>query len=343
MSMASFWHRLPRPISVLAPMEDVTDVVFRDVVDRAGRPQVFVSEFVATRAMKSRQREALRRLEYKENHRPMVAQIWGTDPQYYYDAAIELHRRGFDGIDINMGCPQKKITSKGPCSALILNPPLAAELIAAAREGAEQAYARFGDQHEGPPGRLQSGGALPVSVKTRIGFSAVQTEDWCGFLLQQELPLLTVHGRTAAQQSEGEADWDEIARVVALRDRISPDTLIFGNGDVVHPDQLTEYPRRYGVDGVMVGRGIFSNPFIFAGGEFHDLPARDQVRWASQHLQAYRKAYEGRRNFEVMKKFFKIYIMHFEGADNLRDSLMQTHDYDAALELLTGWQPPVVE
>ncbi len=333
----SFWHALRRPVTVLAPMEDVTDVVFRDVVHRAGRPQVFVSEFVATGAMKRNDREALRRLEFRENHRPMVAQIWGNDPQNYFDAAVELHRRGFDGIDINMGCPQKKITAKGACSALIQNPALAAELIAAAREGTEAAYRERGDAHEGPPGRMQSGGPMPVSVKTRIGFSRVQTESWCGFLLEQNIPLLTVHGRTAAQQSEGEADWNEIARAVRVRNQINPRSLIFGNGDVVRPDQLSEYPSRYGVDGVMVGRGIFSNPFIFAGTEFHQLLPAEQVQWAIEHLLEYRRVYHSRRNFEVMKKFFKIYLMHFEGADELRDRIMQTHDYDAAEDVLRSF------
>lgn len=332
--MNSFWHNLEKPVSVLAPMEEVTDSVFRDVVHRAGRPMVFVSEFVSTGTMLRGEKEAVRRLVFHENHRPMVAQIWGNKPDEYYLAARELHRRGFDGIDINMGCPQKKITVKGSCSALINNPGLAAELIDAARQGAASAYREWGDEHEGPQGRLQKDAPLPVSVKTRIGFSRPATEEWCGFLLEQKLPLLTVHGRTTAQQSEGEADWNEIAKAAALRRSISPETLLFGNGDVIHPSQLQEYPRRYGVDGIMVGRGIFSNPFLFAGEEFHDLPAADQIRWAMEHLSAYRSVYEGNRNFEIMKKFFKIYLTGFRSADELRDQIMQTHDYDAAMDVL---------
>ncbi len=330
----NFWQTLPAPVIALAPMDDVTDLVFRDMVDRAGGPMVYISEFVSAERMLKGDGEALRRLEFRQNHRPMVAQIWGNNPEDYYKGAMELHRRGFDGIDINMGCPQKKITKKGACSGLINNPALAAELIAAAQEGTQAAFALWGDSHEGPPGRIQRGGAIPVSVKTRIGFTNVQTEQWCGFLLQRNLPLLTVHGRTSAQQSEGEADWNEISRTVALRDSISPGTLVFGNGDVVSFRQFRDYAEKYGVDGIMVGRGIFRNLYIFADKDFHSEPVSRRISWALRHLKAYRDAYEGRRNFEIMKKFFKIYLSDFEGADELRERIMLTHSYDDAEMML---------
>ena len=334
MKQSSFWQTLPRPITILAPMEDVTDVVFRDIIHRAGPPMVYVSEFTAAGAVLQRKTEALRRLEFNERHRPMVAQIWGNRPEEYFAVVRELHRRGFDGVDINMGCPTRKIIARGACSALINNQSLAAELIAAAREGAESAFAEYGDSHEGPPGRVQCAMPLPVSVKTRIGFKDVQVDQWCGFLLNQELALLTVHGRTSVQQSDGMADWREIQRAVSIRNRLAPETLLIGNGDLREFSQFAEYPRRYGVDGVMVGRGIFENPFMFRNARFHDLPGEEQVAWALEHLDEYRRVYEGRRNFEVMKKFFKIYLTEFEGAEKLQERIMAVHSYDDAEFLL---------
>ena len=331
-SPQSFWHVLPRPIVALAPMEDVSDLVFRDMIHRAGPPMVYFSEFTAAAAMLRGDPEALRRLEFNERHRPMVAQIWGNNPEEYFAAVRELQRRGFDGVDINMGCPKRKITSKGACSALINNRTLAGKLITAAREGAESAFADYGDFHEGPPGRIQRGGPMPVSVKTRLGFSEIQTEEWCGFLLEQGIALITLHGRTSAQQSEGEADWQEIQRAAVLRDTLSPRTLLLGNGDVREFVQFSKYSRRYGLDGVMVGRGVLRNPFIFRNENFHDLPAGERAAWALKHLREYRRIYEGRRNFEIMKKFFKIYLAHFEDPD--REGIMTVHSYADAEHIL---------
>ena len=337
-SHSSFWELLPRPIIVLAPMDEVTDVVFRDIVHQAGPPMVYVSEFVHAAAIVRGEGEALRRLEFNERHRPMVAQIWGNDPEEYFAAAGLIHRLGFDGIDINMGCPVRKLTVKGACSALINRPALAAELITATREGAEAAFAEYGDEHEGPPGRVQSAARLPISVKTRLGFQDIQTERWASFLLEQNIDLLTIHGRTSVQQSEGIANWQEIARAVELRNAISPSTLLFGNGDVKEFAQFENYARSYKVDGIMVGRGLLENLFIFNNARFHDLLPREQLGWALKHLLEYRRVYEGRRNFEIMKKFFKIYLTHFPGAQRLRDHIMDVHDYDDAEQVLREFQ-----
>ncbi len=319
-----FWGQLPRNFTVLAPMEDVTDVLFRDVILRAGRPHVFFTEFVSVKHLVNREPEALRRLAFRPEHRPIVAQIWGNDPRQYEEAVPYLVSLGFDGIDINMGCPQPKITKKGSCSALILNPALARELILAAKEG-----------------MALSGKSLPLSVKTRIGFSSVQTEQWCGFLLDQDLAALTVHGRIAAQMSEGQADWQEIARVVHLRNAAEKKTLIIGNGDIQNHYQLETYGNRYGVDGLMVGRGIFENPFLFLPGRqdgtysmFHDLPREEHIQWALDHLIAYEKHYGESRNSEIMKKFFKVYLTQFAGAEELRAEIMETHSYGEARSIL---------
>ncbi|MGI9257182.1 MAG: tRNA dihydrouridine synthase [Salinispira sp.] len=334
-TLQSFWHKLPRPITILAPMESVTDLVFRDMVHRMGRPMVYMTEFIQAKALLKCEREAMRRLGFNETQRPIVAQIWGNNPQDYFEAAQAIHRRGFDGIDINMGCPVRKITAKGACSALINNSQLAAELIIAAREGAVAAFTKYGNDHEGPENRIQQDVPLPVSVKTRTGFKKLQTEEWCGFLLTQGIQLLTIHGRTAIQQSEGMADWQEIKRAVALRNEIAPETLLVGNGDITEFSQFDEYSKHYGVDGIMVGKGIFNNPFIFRNAYFHELSPAEHIAWAWLHLKNYRAAYKGRRNFEIMKKFFKIYLRNFDGADQLCEQIMAAHDYDEAEQLLS--------
>jgi nifR3 family TIM-barrel protein len=330
----SFWQNLPKPISILAPMEEVTDRVFRSLIREAAPPQIYMSEFAACNGIIAQQEESLRRasLSKEEHNELIIAQIWGPNPQEYHDVIPILIERGFKGVDINMGCPDKKITKKGCCSALINNPSLAEEIIQATKEGV---VSTLGCDSKTALDRF------PVSVKTRIGFSKVVTETWCGHLLDQGIAALTVHGRTTAQQSEGSADWNEIKKVVKLRNQLAPETLIIGNGDIHNHYQIQSYPDRYGVDGLMIGRGIFQNPLIFSSfhstkdpRHFSELPSSEQIAWALRHLNRYRKEYEGKRNYEILKKFFKIYIFHFPGADELRDKIMQTHDYDSATKLL---------
>ena len=316
------WADLPRPIRALAPMEDVTDTVFRRIVARCGRPDLFFTEFIHTDivlALRPDRPGLTPRLRFTDEERPLIAQIWGTNPEQYSAAAVRLREMGFDGIDINMGCPVRKIRKKGACAALILNPTLAAELIEAAKCG-----------------------GLPVSVKTRIGFSRVQTKEWVGHLLAQGIDALTVHGRTAEQESEGEADWEQIRTVVSLRDAAGAQTAILGNGDVRSADQITDYARRYGADGVMVGRGVFEDPYLFStdgrAGKFPTAPAGERVDLLVTHLRLYRETWGEERNYEILKKFYKIYLTGFEGADELREQLNATHDYAAAEGVIGAWR-----
>lgn len=320
----SFWQTLPRPFFVLAPMEDVTDTVFRRIVSRAGRPDVFFTEFTGADSLFTNARRSVEgRLRHTDEELPLVAQIWGNRPENYERAAREIRGMGFAGLDINMGCPIRKITRKGFCSALIENRSLAAELIAAAMQGA---------------------GDMPVSVKTRIGFSSIATEEWCGFLLTHGLAALTVHGRIAAQQSEGVADWNQVARVVSLRDSSGNDTMIIGNGDVADPRDLFERPDRYGVDGVMVGRGIFENLFIFGNARdaavgrpfipYSQIDPPAKIEYLRRHMELFRETWGARRNYEVLKKFVKTYVRGFTGDAEIVDAIMQTHDYDSAFVIL---------
>lgn len=283
-------------------MEAVTDTVFRHVVAKAARPDVFFTEFTNTAAFNNEygRKSTETRLLFTADEQPMVAQIWGTNPQHYALMAKELARMGFAGIDINMGCPAKDVVKTGSCSALIETPKLAAQLIAAAKEG-----------------------GLPVSVKTRIGFKTRKTEEWISFLLKQDLAALTVHGRTQKEMSKVPADWQEIAKAVQLRNQLAPQTVIIGNGDVLNRAQGLELAKQTGVNGVMIGRGVFNNVFCFEHEPQEHTP-KEFIELLKFHLDLYEKTWAGRTMpFAPLKRFFKIYVRDFEGAHDLRAKLME--------------------
>ncbi len=309
--MKNFWQDLPRPFFVLAPMDGVTDVVFRHVVAKAAKPDVFVTEFTNAAAFFSEygRKSTDSRLAFSADEQPMVAQIWGTNPEHYAFMARELAARGFAGIDINMGCPVRDVVKTGACSALIENPELAAQLIAAAKQG-----------------------GLPVSVKTRIGFKTKKTEEWLGFLLKQDIAALIVHGRTQKEMSTPPADWDEIVKAVKLRDKIAPQTLIIGNGDVQNRAEGLERIKQTGVDGVMIGRGVFTNPFCFE--ETPRSHSREELlELLNFHLDLVEAA-DHKMPFAPLKRFFKIYIRDFDGASELRQKLMEVKDIPQVRQIL---------
>jgi len=301
--MNNFWQDLPRPFFVLAPMDGVTDVVFRHVIAKASKPDVFFSEFTNAAAFFNEygRSSTASRLAFSADEQPMIAQIWGTNPEHYAFMARELKKRGFAGIDINMGCPVKDVIKGGSCAALIETPELAAKLIAAAKEG-----------------------GLPVSVKTRIGFKTIKTEEWIEFLLKQNIAALTVHGRTQKEMSKVPAHWDEIAKVVQLRDKIAPHTIIIGNGDVMNHTEGMQRIRQTGVDGIMIGRGVFQNPFCFEReARLHNKT--ELLGLLNFHLDLVETS-EHKMPFAPLKRFFKIYIRDFDGASELRGKLMQAKD-----------------
>lgn len=305
--MDSFWRHLPKPFLALAPMEDVTDTVFRRMVAQCARPDVFFTEFVNVEGMFSRGQESVReRLRFTEGERPIVAQIWGTKPEYFYKASKELVEMGFDGIDLNFGCPVKDVVKKGACIALINNRSLASEIIHAAKEGARQ---------------------LPVSIKTRIGFNTIVTEEWVEFLLGHGLEALTIHGRTAKEMSAVPAHWDEIAKAVLVRNRLKLGTLIIGNGDVRDSMDALEKVSDNEVDGVMIGRGILKNIWAFSSRSHEsDLTSRKtMLHLVYSHCVLFDKEWRGKKPFQVLKKYFKIYIHGFPGAQELRERLMRTN------------------
>ncbi len=311
----NFWRELNNPISCLAPMYDVTDVVFRQIIAQTAKPNVMFTEFVNTDAFISAGRAKIEsKLWTTPEQTPVIAQIWGINPESYFKTAQELAQMGFAGIDINMGCPQKSEMKIGACAALIANPNLAKEIVAATKQGA---------------------GDLPVSVKTRIGLKKVNTEEWIGFLLAQDVATLTIHARTAAQMSDVSADWSQIAKAVELKNIINPKTIIIGNGDVkdcAHGESLC---AETGANGYMIGRGIFENPWAFVMPVSQIENRREKLlQLAIKHLELYRETYSGERNYNITKRFFKIYARDFEGAGDLRAKLMDTNSEDEAIKLI---------
>lgn len=292
-------------------MDGVTDIVFRHVVAKAARPEVFFTEFTNAAAFFSEygRKSTNGRLAFTPDEQPLVAQIWGTNPEHYAFMSRELAKRGFAGIDINMGCPVKDVIKTGGGSALIEQPQLAAQLIAVAKES-----------------------GLPVSVKTRIGFKTRITEQWISFLLQQGLAALTVHGRTQKQMSNVPADWDEIAKAVKLRDKIAPRTIIIGNGDVANRSDGLALATQSGVDGVMIGRGVFTDPFCFAP-EPREHTQKDLIDLLQYHLHL-AESTDQPIPFAPLKRFFKIYIRDFDGASELRAALMNTHNINEVRTLI---------
>lgn len=298
-------------ILALAPMEGVTDTVFRQVLCKIGKPDLFFTEFLNVEGFCSKGREkVIHRLDLRDIEKPVVVQLWGNVPEYYAETIEYVKTLNSDGIDINMGCSVRDVLSSGRGSALINDKVLAKEIIDVVKESA---------------------GDLPVSVKTRIGFDKIDTEEWIGFLLEQGLDMITVHGRLSREGYATPSRWDEIAKCVKLRDSISPKTVILGNGDVKDIGQAKEYSDKYGVDGVMIGRAILTNPWLFSGKKPEDISKEERVEVLKKHLEIFEKEKGDMNIFNSQKKYIKAYISNFETAGELRSKLMDT---SSSLEIM---------
>lgn len=311
----NFWNDLPRPFFILAPMEDVTDVVFRHVISEAGRPDVFFTEFTNTESYchPDGLASVKGRLTFTEDEKPIVAHIWGNRPELFSEMSIGMNKMGFSGLDINMGCPVHNVASKGRGSGLIKDPDKAAKIIQAAKTG-----------------------GLPVSVKTRLGYTEVnEWHDWLSHILQQDIANLSIHLRTKKEMSDAEAHWELIPEIKKLRDEIAPQTLLTINGDI--PDYQTglELVKKYGVDGVMIGRGVFKNPYAFEKSG-KEPTSEDLLNLFRLHLDLYDSYSEKleMRPFRNLRRFFKIYVKGFPGASELRNELMSTESTDEVRKLL---------
>ncbi len=308
----NIWEKLPRPFLVLAPMEGVTDVIFRQIVAKAGRPDLFFTEFtnVSSYASEKGRANALERLEIAPTDSPIIAQIWGKNPEHFSECARALESLGFSGIDLNFGCPDKHVNKTGGGAAMIKTPDLAVECFRNAKKSTN----------------------LPVSIKTRLGWSSPdEFKTWLPTLLNEHPAALTIHLRTKKEMSKVPAHYELIPEIIELCNQISPETKLIVNGDIktkAHALELYEkYPE---VDGFMIGRGVFENPYCFTS----HTPSREELM---ELLKLHLKLFEEYQfhSYEPLKHFFKIYINNFPGAKELRAKLMETHSVSEARKILT--------
>lgn len=313
--MKNAWDKFEKPITILAPMADVTDFAFRELINKIARPDIFFTEFVSTDGLNSIAKNKIdHRLKFSPGQKPIIAQIWGTEPSLFFETAKILQKLNFDGIDINTGCPDKAVQKKGAGAKLINNYDLTSELIKALKAGAPN---------------------LAISVKTRLSKTEKLTKEWFEFLLSQDLSALSIHGRKAKDLSKGNANWDMIGKAVEIKKSIKSNTLVIGNGDIESYKEILEMHQKYGVDGVMVGRGIFKNPWLFEKSvgtkkrsqkEYFDLMVK--------HINLFRETWGEQKNFHILKKFFKVYVKDYPGANEDRQKLMECKTYDEVLKVI---------
>ena len=319
-----FWKQLKeetshqgRGIFVLAPMADVTDPAFRRIIAKYGKPDVFWTEFVSADGLvlapEPGRGKLLLDLAYTEAERPIVAQFFTASPEHMEGAAQLAHKLGFDGVDINMGCPDRSIERQGSGAALMKDAKRARELIRRAKAGA--------------PG-------LPVSIKIRLGYNKPVLEEWLPEVLEEEPAVITIHARTRKEMSKVPAQWEFVKRAVEIRDASSKETLIIGNGDVENLQDGQRRVEETGCDGVMFGRAIFGNPWLFAKSSSQNPPSTtEKLRVLVEHTKLYEELMS-HKSFAIMKKHFKAYVNGFPGAAELRQELMATENSDEVRKVL---------
>jgi nifR3 family TIM-barrel protein len=323
MTKNGFWGKLKKPIIAMAPMANVTDAAFRQMFVECGKPDVFWTEFVSVEGLLSKGKQSLLTDLWfnKEDEHPIVAQIFGSKPEQFEEVGAMIRELGFDGIDINMGCPDRGVEKSGAGASLIKRPELAKEIIRAVKKGA---------------------GGLPVSVKTRIGYNTNQIEEWFPALLEEDLAALTVHLRTRAEMSDVPAHWELAPNIVQLRNKHAPNTLLLGNGDVESLDDARQKVASSGMNGVLVGKGVFGNPWFFSG---RTPDVRERLLRLVHHAELFEKLYHsdipkrsgGLKNFDVMKKHFKSYLTGFDGAKELRIKLMETKNASQVGQIISDF------
>ncbi|MDO8425797.1 MAG: tRNA-dihydrouridine synthase [bacterium] len=320
--MESFWEKLVRPIMMLAPMADVTDAAFRRVIAQYGKPDVLWTEFCSAdglwhtrvkHGVPDAENALMDDLAFHVSERPIVAQFFTADPAMMEYAAGVASELGFDGVDINMGCPDRTVEARGAGAALMKDHGLAREIIRAAKRGA---------------------GRLPVSVKTRIGYARDEVATWLPVLLAEDLAAVTLHARTRKEMSLVPARWEHVAEAVRLRDAMGVSTVILGNGDVRDLADAQARVDASHADGAMLGRAIFGNPWCFNRDvRVEDVPFAERFRVMLEHARLFEQLLP-RKRFAVMRRHFKAYASNFHGAAELRAALMKTESSDEAEEVV---------
>ncbi|KKQ19027.1 MAG: tRNA-dihydrouridine synthase [Parcubacteria group bacterium GW2011_GWC1_36_9] len=350
--MQNFWQKLDKPFFCLAPMSDVTDIAFRHMLAKYGKNRenrnkvVFWTEFVSADGLcnKLGRKKLSHMLEFSESERPIVAQVFGANGDNMKKACQYVASLGFDGIDINMGCPDKSVVNQGAGAGMIKNPKLAREIIQAVHAGIKSA-----------------GCHIPVSVKTRTGFNKEGIDTWIPELLKEDISALTIHLRTAKELSLVPANWDHIKKIKELIKKSGKDILLIGNGDVVDIDDAKRKCEKYGCDGVMIGRGVFGNPWLFRRGvasketwerdgastrnflvkkypcSLEATPLKERLQVMLEHTRFFEKMLGKHKSFDVMKKHFKAYVNGFEGAKELRVKLMETENAEQVEDVVNDF------
>ena len=333
----NFWQQLTKPIIGLSPMDGVTDHPYRHIQKKYGNPTVVYTEFASVEGICRGAKQLLKDFLYDEIQRPIVAQIYGTTPKFFRQTAVLLCELGFDGIDINMGCPAKNVAHSGAGAALIKTPELAQKIVRETQAGVKdwlddikvadladitpEITAIIKERHDKLPPTQQEKRNIPVSVKTRVGYDSLVVYEWIPRLLELEPAVIAIHGRTLRQQYSGLANWDEIGKAVELAEKT--DTLILGNGDV---DSLTTAEKRiaeYGLDGVLIGRASMGNPYIFGAAKIDD-PSLFAI--AVEHAELFEEAYQNNEHYAFlpMRKNLGWYVRSIPNAKEVRSELFQT-------------------
>ncbi len=317
MMKKGFWGKLDKPFFAVAPMYDVTDAAFRRMIAKYSKPDVIFTEFVSVDGLAHPvgREKLMNHLWFDKSESPVVAQVFGIKPKNFESVAKLCNELGFDGIDINMGCPEKNIVKQGTGSALIQNPELAKDIISATLAGADN---------------------MPVSVKTRIGFNKEEIDTWLPNILESNVAALTVHLRTRKEMSKVPAHWDMMERIVQMKNSLSSDTKLLGNGDVVTIADGIKKMEDTGCDGVMIGRGVFGNPWLFAE-EIQDVSVEERLRVLVEHTQLFESLFTDVKNFAIMKKHYKAYANGFEDASALRIQLMDAKDASEVTDIVDNF------
>jgi nifR3 family TIM-barrel protein len=306
--MKNIFEKLNKPFFCLAPMADVTDAAFRRIISKYGKPDIFWTEFVSADGLSSPGREVLKNnLIFNKKEKPIIAQLFSSNPEKMRQASCYVSKLGFDGIDINMGCPDRSVEKQGAGAAMMKDMEKAGKIIQAVKDGIKDSKKKN----------------IAISVKTRIGYNKNQIEVWIPFLLSQNIDALTVHARTRKEMSLVPARWEHVKRVVEIRDQMKLKTKIIGNGDVSSIKEGKKRALETGCDGIMIGRGIFGNPWLF----IDKTPnLKEKLKVMVEHTKLFEKLLGKHKNFAVMKKHFKAYVNGFDGAKELRVELMETKE-----------------
>ncbi len=324
-------------------MDGVTDDPFRQIVAEIGRPDLLYTEFVNVEGLARGAVTMLRHFSYKDAQRPIIAQLYGTEVESFRVAAQIVCALGFDGVDINMGCPAKKVAHRGAGAGLIRTPELAAEIITAVKLGVKDWAEGLSLTEIKTTGKMLRAleplviaesprRVIPVSVKTRLGYEQSTIEEWAGFLARQDLFAIAIHGRTLKQAYTGEADWSELQKGFTAIREINPETLIIGNGDVTSRADAADKCQRYGCDGALIGRAAIGNPWAFVD---YEPTAEERIALAIRHAELFEETL-GASAFPGYRRHLAAYIKGLPNAAALRNQLMQASDAATVRTLLEG-------